>query len=102
MADDEYDCGHDCCDERGDRNHDHFLEFDVCPRCVTLRGRTVARLRRQDDLVQGWITEEAVARLVGQTPRSTYDSTDVGRVRIVRAWVEDGWVVVEMEPVDGD
>lgn len=52
-------------------------------------------------LIQGCITEEAVARLVGQTPRLTYDSTDVGRVRIVRAWVEDGWVVVEMEPVDG-
>lgn len=33
------DCGHDCCDERRNPFHDHFLPSSACPPCVRDRER---------------------------------------------------------------
>lgn len=60
--------------------------------------RTIARLFRTNGMA--W-TDEAVKSLIGQEPRFTIEGEPLGRIRIVDARIEDGWVVAEMEPADG-
>lgn len=48
-----YDCGHLCCDERHDPQHDHFLDAGTCPSCAAY----LAWTRRGPWRCPGW-TEE--------------------------------------------
>jgi hypothetical protein len=55
-----------------------------------------ARIQRESDGTTRW-SPEAVARLVGQTPQVTDETGVVRQGTVRRAWIEDGWVMVELE-----
>lgn len=56
------DCGHACCDERGDPMHDHFLSPEQCPPC---RGSNPEREKAIDGICRrtGKTREQAIAFL---------------------------------------
>lgn len=52
------DCGHECCDERSNPFHDHFLNPEVCPVCAAHQ-TTQAYLRAEIERVAAEIEKES-------------------------------------------
>lgn len=61
--------------------------------------KMTGRIAREFDGTTRW-SAEAVAGLVGQTPQVTDEAGVARRGSVLRAWIEDGWVMAEIRTAE--